>query len=123
MQVVTRVLVVDDTVSSRQMVEMILRSANFDVTLAEDGQHALELCIDNEFDIVLTDQHMPRMDGISLVKALRSKAQFHRTPIVILTTESGDEMKQQGKAAGATGWMVKPFDPDKLIAVMEKLST
>lgn len=116
-----RVLVVDDSVSIRQMVEMTLRSADFDVTLAEDGQHALEVCMNKTFDFVLTDQNMPRMDGISLVRALRTKSAFQRTPILMLTTESGDDMKQQGRAAGATGWMVKPFDPDKLISVISKL--
>ena len=121
MTVRSRVLVVDDSVSIRQMVEMTLRSANFDVTLAEDGQHALEVCADKAFDFVLTDQNMPRMNGLSLVRALRSKSAFQRTPIVMLTTESSDDMKQKGRAAGATGWMVKPFDPDKLIAVLRKL--
>lgn len=121
MTVRSRVLVVDDSVSIRQMVEMTLRSANFDVTLAEDGQHALEVCADKDFDFVLTDQNMPRMDGLSLVRALRSKSAFQRTPIVMLTTESSDDMKQKGRAAGATGWMVKPFDPDKLVSVLSKL--
>ncbi|OFC69620.1 response regulator [Alteromonas confluentis] len=116
-----RVLVVDDSVSIRQMVEMTLRSADFDVTLAEDGQHALEVCSNKAFDFVLTDQNMPRMDGLSLIRALRTKQTYQRTPIVMLTTESSDDMKQQGRAAGATGWMVKPFDPNKLIAVLGKL--
>ena len=118
-----RVLVVDDSVSIRQMVEMTLKSADFDVTLAEDGRHALDMCQGESFDYVLTDQNMPRMDGLSLIKALRSKPNFTRVPIIMLTTEAGDDMKAQGKAAGATGWMVKPFDPNKLVTVLNKLAS
>jgi len=119
----TRVLVVDDSVSIRQMVEMTLRAANFEVTLAEDGQHALDMCSGSAFDVVLTDQNMPRMDGLTLIKALRGKPAFQRVPIVMLTTEAGDDMKAKGRAAGATGWMVKPFDPNKLVTVINKLAS
>jgi two-component system chemotaxis response regulator CheY len=73
------------------------------------------------FDMVLTDQNMPRMDGLTLVKSLRAVAQYRTTPILILTTESSDAMKAQGKAAGATGWLVKPFDPQKLVEVVKKV--
>ena len=83
-----RVLVVDDSVSIRQMVEMTLRSADFDVTLAEDGQHALEVCSNKAFDFVLTDQNMPRMDGLTLIKNLRGLGTYSRTPVVMLTTDA-----------------------------------
>ena len=116
-----KILVVDDSVSIRQMVEATLRAAQFNVTLAEDGQDALDKCSRSQFDFVLTDQNMPRMDGLSLIKALRGKAQFSKTPIVVLTTESSNDMKQKGKAAGATGWMVKPFSPDVLLNVLKRV--
>lgn len=115
------ILVVDDSVSIRRMVETTLKTARFDVTLAEDGQDALEKCKSSRFDFVLTDQNMPRMDGLTLIKSLRDMVSFQRTPIVVLTTEAGDDMKQRGKAAGATGWMVKPFSPDILLNVMNKV--
>ncbi len=115
------ILVVDDSVSIRQMVEMTLKGANYNVTTAQDGQEAYEKCQTQSFDFVLTDQNMPRMDGITLVKSLRGLANFARTPIVMLTTEASDDMKSQGKAAGATGWMVKPFDPNKLLAIAQKV--
>ena len=115
------ILVVDDSVSIRQMVEATLKAAHYQVTLAEDGQDALEKCKASTYDFVLTDQNMPRMDGLSLIKSLRSLVSFQRTPIVVLTTESSDDMKQRGKAAGATGWMVKPFSPDVLLNVMHRV--
>lgn len=115
------ILIVDDSVSIRQMVEMTLKSANYNVTTAQDGQDALDKCQGSRFDFVLTDQNMPRMDGLTLVKSLRGLANFKATPIVMLTTEAGDDMKAKGKAAGATGWMVKPFDPNKLLDVMKRV--
>lgn len=115
------ILVVDDSVSIRQMVETTLKAAHYKVSLAEDGLDALEKCKASAFDFVLTDQNMPRMDGLSLIKSLRSLVTFQRTPIVVLTTESSDDMKQRGKAAGATGWMVKPFSPDVLLNVMRRV--
>ena len=115
------ILIVDDSVSIRQMVEMTLKSANYNVTTAQDGQDALGKCQGARFDFVLTDQNMPRMDGLTLIKSLRGLANFKSTPIVMLTTEAGDDMKAKGKAAGATGWMVKPFDPNKLLDVMKRV--
>ena len=112
------ILAVDDSNSLRQMVAFTLKSSGFDVIEAVDGQDAIEKLRERSVDLVLTDQNMPRMDGITLVRHLRSQPQFQLTPILILTTESSDEMKQAGRAAGATGWMVKPFDPTKLIEVI-----
>jgi two-component system chemotaxis response regulator CheY len=116
-----KILVVDDSPSIRQMVDITLRSANYEVTVAEDGQAALDLCKGTRFDFVLTDQNMPGMDGLTLVKSLRAMSAYVDVPIVVLTTEASDTIKSQGRAAGATGWMVKPFDPQKLLEVMRKV--
>lgn len=115
------ILAVDDSVSIRQMVEVTLKSAGYTVTLAKDGQEAFELCQRQMFDFVLTDQNMPRMDGLTLIKSLRSLSGYQSKPIVVLTTEASDDMKAKGRAAGATGWMVKPFDPAKLLQVASKV--
>ena len=115
------ILAVDDSASMRQMVSFTLKSAGYNVVEAVDGQDAWEKAGSRAFDLVLTDQNMPRMDGISLTKKLRETSQFKATPILILTTESSDQMKQAGRSAGATGWLVKPFDPAKLIEVIKKV--
>ena len=115
------ILAVDDSASMRQMVSFTLKSAGYNVVEAVDGQDAWETAGGRSFDLVLTDQNMPRMDGISLTRKLREAPQFKSTPILILTTESSDQMKQAGRAAGATGWLVKPFDPNKLIEVIQKV--
>lgn len=115
------ILAVDDSASMRQMVSFTLQNAGYDVTEAVDGQDALEKASQRDFGLVLTDQNMPRLDGIGLTRALRDQPKFKSTPILILTTESSNEMKQAGRNAGATGWMVKPFDPAKLIEVIKKV--
>jgi two-component system chemotaxis response regulator CheY len=115
------ILAVDDSASMRQMVSFTLKSAGYNVVEAVDGQDAWEKAGGRDFDLVLTDQNMPRMDGISLTKKLRETSQFKATPILILTTESSDQMKQAGRSAGATGWLVKPFDPAKLLEVIKKV--
>ena len=115
------ILAVDDSASMRQMVSFTLKSAGYNVVEAVDGQDAWEKAGGRSFDLVLTDQNMPRMDGISLTKKLRENPQFKTTPILILTTESSDQMKQAGRTAGATGWLVKPFDPNRLIEVIQKV--
>ncbi|CAN5365289.1 response regulator [soil metagenome] len=115
------ILAVDDSASIRQMVAYTLKSAGYSVTEAIDGQDALDKAKEQTFDLVLTDQNMPRMDGITLVRNLRLKPQYAGKPILILTTESSDAMKAQGKAAGATGWLVKPFDPSRLAEVVKKV--
>jgi two-component system, chemotaxis family, chemotaxis protein CheY len=86
-----------------------------------DGQDAYEKAQTHSIDLVLTDQNMPRLDGLGLTRKLREQAKFQSMPILILTTESSDQMKQAGKAAGATGWLVKPFDPGRLIEVIQKV--
>ena len=115
------VLIVDDSVSVRQMVEATLKMAGYSVTAAKDGVEALNLCKTRNYDFVLTDQNMPNMDGLTLIRSLRSLPAHVKTPIVVLTTEASDAMKAQGRAAGATGWMVKPFDPNKLLEIAKKV--
>ena len=113
------ILAVDDSPSMRKMVTFTLTGAGYQVVEAIDGQDALEKAQQQSFDLVLTDQNMPRLDGLGLTRKLRDQAQFKNTPILMLTTESSDLMKQAGKAAGATGWLVKPFDPTRLIEVIK----
>lgn len=116
-----QILAVDDSASMRQMVAFTLKGAGHDVTEASDGKQALSLAKSKKFDLVLSDVNMPNMDGIALTKELRALPDFKFTPILILTTESGADKKQDGKAAGATGWIVKPFNPDQLLATVKKV--
>jgi two-component system chemotaxis response regulator CheY len=115
------ILAVDDSPSMRKMVSFTLTGAGFKVVEAVDGVDALEKAQTQEIDLVLADQNMPRLDGIGLTRKLREDPKFQNTPILILTTESSDQMKQAGRAAGATGWLVKPFDPNRLIEVIQKV--
>ena len=115
------VLTVDDSASIRQMVSFTLKSAGYEVIEAVDGQDGLDKAKAKTVNLVLTDQNMPRMDGLTLIRNLRATPQYKSTPILMLTTESSDAMKSQGRAAGATGWLVKPFDPQKLIEVVRKV--
>jgi len=98
-----------------------LRAAGYQVTEAVDGQDGLEKAKSQVFDLVLTDQNMPRMDGFTLIRSLRGLASYQKVPILVLTTESSDEMKAKGRAAGANGWLVKPFDPQRLTEVVKKV--
>ena len=115
------ILAVDDSASIRQMVAFTLKSSGYEVVEAVDGMDGLEKAKSKTFNLILTDQNMPRMDGLTLIKSLRAMPQYKTVPILMLTTESSDAMKQQGRAAGATGWLVKPFDPQKLIEVVKKV--
>ena len=115
------ILAVDDSASMRQMVSFTLKNTGYDVVEAVDGEDAFDKARARDFDLVLTDQNMPRLDGLGLTRKLRETPKFKTTPILILTTESSDQMKQAGRAAGATGWLVKPFDPNKLIEVIRKV--
>lgn len=116
-----KILVVDDSVSIRQMVSFTLKTAGYDPDEAPDGQAALNKAKATHYDMVFTDQNMPIMDGLTLIRSLRAMSNYARTPILMLTTEAGDEMKNKGREAGATGWLVKPFDPQKLLAVVTKV--
>jgi two-component system chemotaxis response regulator CheY len=103
------------------MVSFTLKGAGYEVIEAVDGVDALNKAKARAMNLVLTDQNMPRMDGLTLVRSLRQLPAYQSSPILILTTEAGAEMKSQGKAAGATGWLVKPFDPARLIEVVHRL--
>lgn len=116
-----QLLVVDDSTSMRQMVAYALSSGGFSVSEAEDGQAALDIARDRKFDAVVTDVNMPRMDGIELIRQLRSLPDYRFTPLLMLTTESGSDKKSEGRAAGATGWLVKPFDPEQLLATVRRV--
>ncbi|MDP2788418.1 MAG: response regulator [Pseudomonadota bacterium] len=115
------VLTVDDSASIRQMVAFTLRSAGYEVIEAVDGVDGLNKAKSKVADLVLTDQNMPEMDGLTLIRTLRALPDYRSKPILMLTTESSDAMKAAGKAAGATGWLVKPFDPQKLLEVVKKV--
>ncbi len=115
------ILTVDDSASIRQMVAFTLKGAGYDVVDAADGLAGLNKAKASSFNLILTDQNMPNMDGLTLIKSLRAMPAYKTVPILMLTTESGDAMKAQGRAAGATGWLVKPFDPQKLLEVVKKV--
>jgi two-component system, chemotaxis family, chemotaxis protein CheY len=115
------ILAVDDSTSMRQMVAFTLKSAGYQIEEAADGQQALNIAKTKSFDLVLSDVNMPVMDGIELIKQLRTLPAYKFTPILMLTTEAGSEKKQQGKAAGATGWIVKPFNPDQLLNTVKRV--
>jgi len=115
------ILAVDDSPSIRLMLERTLADAGFEVTTAVDGKDGLAKAKQGKFNVVLTDINMPEMDGFELIKALRQLANYRFTPILTVTTESAEQQKQQGRAAGATGWIVKPFEPRQLLAVVHKV--
>ena len=112
------ILTVDDSTSMRQMVRATLQSAGYGVVEAADGQEALEFARTNDVDLVISDVNMPRMDGITLVSELRALPTYRLTPLLLLTTESSQEKKLEGKRAGATGWIVKPFNPAQLLSTL-----
>jgi two-component system chemotaxis response regulator CheY len=115
------IMTVDDSASLRQMICVVLRSGGYQVVEAVDGEDGLSKLANRELDLVLTDVNMPKMDGLEFTRRLRAMPQYKFTPIVLLTTESHFDKKQQGKAVGATAWIVKPFDPDQLLAVVKKV--
>lgn len=117
----TSILAVDDSTSMRQMVAFTLKGAGYEVTEAADGQQALDIAKTRGFDMVLSDVNMPIMDGIELIKNLRALQTYKFTPILMLTTEAGTEKKMEGKSAGATGWIVKPFNPEQLLNTVNRV--
>jgi two-component system chemotaxis response regulator CheY len=117
----TKILAVDDSASMRQMVSFTLQGAGYEVVEACDGQDAFNKAKQASVDLVLSDVNMPVMDGIALIKNLRTLPNYKFTPILMLTTESAADKKTEGKAAGATGWIVKPFNPDQLLNTIKKV--
>jgi two-component system, chemotaxis family, chemotaxis protein CheY len=116
------IMTVDDSISIRQMVSFTLKREGYDVVEAVDGIDAMKkLNSENPVHMMVTDLNMPNMDGIELIKNVRAKPNYKFMPIIMLTTESQEERKQAGKAAGATGWIVKPFKPDQLLGVIKKV--
>lgn len=115
------IMTVDDSATVRQMTGLVLRGAGYEVIEAVDAIDALSKLNGQKLHLVLTDINMPKMDGLELTRQLRAKAEYKFVPIVLLTTESQPEKKQEGKAAGATAWIVKPFQPDQLLAVVKKV--
>ncbi len=116
------ILAIDDSASVRQMVKMTLAGAGYHVTEAVDGEDGLAKAGATRFDVVITDQNMPRLDGIGFIRKFRQMSTSVGVPVVFLSTESRDDLKQAARAAGATGWMMKPFDQAKLLEVMKKVA-
>ncbi len=116
-----KILIVDDSESIRDVVNYTLAANGHDVLVGMDGEDALKHLNGQQIDLVITDLYMPNMDGISLIKEIRKDENYKRTPILFLTTESQQEKKMEARSAGATGWIIKPFIPDNLIAVINKV--
>lgn len=116
-----RALAVDDSKTMRDMVSFTLKSVGFEVIEAEDGKDALSKLGGGKVDVIITDLNMPNMNGFELIRSLRGMSEYKCIPILMLTTEGDDAKKQEGKSAGATGWIVKPFNPEKLVQVVNKV--
>lgn len=116
-----KILVVDDSASLRQVVAIALRGAGYDVTEASDGRDALGKLNGDKVHLVISDVNMPNMDGLTFVEEMKKNAAYKFTPVIMLTTEAGDDMKERGKAAGAKAWVVKPFKPDQMLTAVSKL--
>jgi two-component system chemotaxis response regulator CheY len=118
-----RVLAVDDSATVRSSLKLVLQEAGCDLVLAADGEEALNMIkrSKEKFHLIITDLNMPKMNGIELIKAVRSLPDYRFVPILMLTTESQADKKLEGKKAGATGWIVKPFTPEQLIGVIQKV--
>ena len=115
-----KVLIVDDSRTMRDMVRMVLVQADYEVVQAVDGVHGLEVLGQHTPDVIITDINMPNLDGFGFIEAVR--AEDRATPILVLTTESDDAKKQRARSAGASGWIVKPFDPDKLVGAVRRVA-
>lgn len=116
------VLAVDDSRTIREMVRLALTQAGISAALAEDGQHGLEVLDGMQPDAIITDINMPRLDGFGFIEAVRKQDRYKGVPILVLTTESAQEMKTRARSAGATGWIVKPFDPAKLVNALRMVT-
>jgi len=116
------ILAVDDSRTMRSMIQAALTDAGFETHLADDGQHGLDVLSDIEPDAIITDINMPVMDGFGFIDAVRSQDKHKSTPILVLTTESAPELRLRARDAGATGWIVKPFDPEKLVRALKMVA-
>lgn len=116
------IMVVDDSISIRQVVGIALKQAGYEVFEACDGKDALAKLTGQKVNLIISDVNMPNMDGISFVRELKTRPAYKFTPVLMLTTESQEDKKEQGKAAGARAWMVKPFKPEALLAAVQKLT-
>ena len=116
------VLTVDDSRTMRDMLRVALSSAGYSVIQAEDGQHGLDVLAGSKPDVIITDINMPRLDGFGFIEGVRSDSRMRAVPILVLSTESDAEKKQRARAAGATGWIVKPFDPVKLVDAVRRVA-
>ncbi|GAB5462716.1 MULTISPECIES: response regulator [Hoeflea] len=117
-----KVLTVDDSRTIRNMLLVTLNNAGFDIVQAEDGVEGLEVLEESNPDVIVTDINMPRLDGFGFIEGVRQNDRYRAIPILVLTTESDAEKKNRAREAGATGWIVKPFDPSKLIAAIERVT-
>lgn len=117
----TKILAVDDSASMRQMVNFTLTGAGYQVKDAADGKQGLDLAKAEQFDVIVSDVNMPVMDGIAMISEIRKLPQYKSVPILMLTTESSSDKKMAGKQAGATGWIVKPFNPDQLLKTIARV--
>lgn len=116
-----KILIVDDSASLRQVVAIALKGAGYDVVEACDGRDALGKLTGDKIHLVISDVNMPNMDGITFVAEMKKNAAYKFTPVIMLTTEAGDDLKERGKAAGAKAWVVKPFKPDQMLTAVSKL--
>lgn len=116
------VLAVDDSRTMRDMITLALKEEDFEVHLAEDGQHGLDVLDGLEPDVIITDINMPRLDGFGFIDAIRDRSETKHTPILVLTTESSPDLKARARESGATGWIVKPFAQDKLIRALRMVA-
>jgi two-component system chemotaxis response regulator CheY len=115
------IMIIDDSVSLRQVVGIALSAAGYEVIEACDGQDALDKLTGVKINLMICDVNMPNMDGITFLKALREQPRYKFTPVIMLTTEAGEEKKREGQAAGARAWVVKPFKPEQLLFAVSKL--
>jgi two-component system chemotaxis response regulator CheY len=116
-----KILVVDDSAVIRQVEETVLAKAGYEVASANGGREAIAKMEAATFNLILTDLNMPDLDGVALIKQVRASTKHRLTPVVMITTESKDSKKQEGRSAGATAWMVKPFTPDQLLSVVKRI--
>lgn len=117
-----QVLAIDDSRTMRDMLRLALTEAGITPHLAEDGQHGLEVLDGVEPDVIITDINMPRLDGFGFIDAVRQQDSYNAIPILVLTTESASDLKARAREAGATGWIVKPFDPEKLVRALHMVA-